>query len=43
MIGAAMGALGGLTKIAGGIIGSKKRKARAKRCSEEYEHENGAV
>jgi hypothetical protein len=27
MIGAAMGALGGLTKIAGGIIGSKKRKA----------------
>ena len=26
MIGAAMGALGGLTKIAGGIIGSKKRK-----------------
>jgi hypothetical protein len=35
MIGAAMGALGGLTKIAGGIIGSKKRKAEQRAAQKE--------
>ena len=35
MIGAAMGALGGLTKIAGGIIGSKKRKAEQRSAQKE--------
>ena len=35
MIGAALGAVGGLTKIAGGIIGSKKRKAEQRAAQKE--------